>query len=737
VNSTLNSFRANGRLGSVGIAAVFFVATTAILMLRQEVIEYRPGQFVQHNITSRVDFDFADADQLARLREQARQLEPRVYRPTSADYWAAFQNELMALPDRATTDPGSLPAFSAYAGTLRPQFNQAVQLFVDNLRQRLTNSAAPLVVLPADQRQQELNGSTDVNSSRAITLSPSTRVNVAGGTYAAAADLPPEVLSQLRGLADPIPRELRPAVVQMAYAFLQHHPTHELDLAATTTAQDRAFADVLPSDAVAHYTHDTVIVPGGVISDRDWQVLQAENAAYIATEQGAWTKQLAGTALTVLCLTAVLAAYVTRYQSRIIRNHIRAVVLAALITSMLLISALAGTGSGPLYFYGFGIAPTILTAIILTIAYDQRFAIGVASVEAVLVTSALNEGISFFLILLIGVLVSCFLLDDVRTRSKLVEVGGAAAIAMMVVTAAGGLNSLEAVPFVIQNTLYAGAAGLAAGFIALGILPFVERVFHITTSMTLLELGDASQPLLKRLAFEAPGTYNHSLQVATLSEAAAEAIGANALACRVGAYYHDVGKLIKADYFAENQPPDGTSRHINLSPNVSLLIILSHVKDGLELARQHHLPATILQFIQQHHGTTLVEFFYKEACRLMNPMGAQVPETEFRYPGPKPKCRETAILMLADCVESACRAMPQPNAERMETLVHELVLRRLRDGQFDECDLTLRDLDRVEHSLAKTLLGVYHGRLAYPSMAAYEPPSTPQPPTPSPARKLA
>jgi putative nucleotidyltransferase with HDIG domain len=295
---------------------------------------------------------------------------------------------------------------------------------------------------------------------------------------------------------------------------------------------------------------------------------------------------------------------------------------------------------------------------------------------------------------------------------------------MMVVSLAAGLTSLESLSYVIQNTFYAGAAGMAAGFVTLGILPFIERIFHITTSMTLLELADVNQPLLRRLALEAPGTYNHSLQVAALAEAAAEAIGANALVCRVGAYYHDVGKLNKSDYFAENQSADSPSRHLNLSPGVSLLIILGHVKDGMELARQHRLPACILQFIQQHHGTTLVEFFYKEACRLTNSTGAEVSETQYRYPGPKPKCRETAILMLCDCVESACRAMPQPTGQRLETLVRDLSLRRLHDGQFDECDLTMRDLDMVQRSLLKTLLGIYHSRVAYPAdLAAPPPPS--------------
>jgi len=216
---------------------------------------------------------------------------------------------------------------------------------------------------------------------------------------------------------------------------------------------------------------------------------------------------------------------------------------------------------------------------------------------------------------------------------------------------------------------------------------------------------------------EAPGTYNHSLQVATLAEEAAEAIGVNSLLCRVAAYYHDVGKINKADYFVENQT-DGHNRHINLSPSVSLLIIIGHVKDGMELAREYNLPTSLFPFIQQHHGTTLVEFFYQRACDTSTPDQQSVEETQYRYPGPKPKTKEIAILMLADAVESACRAMPEPTASRIETLVHEISVRRLQDRQFDECDLTMRDLDAIERSLIKTLLGIYHGRIAYPSTSA-------------------
>src|SRR5688500_7910854 len=188
--------------------------------------------------------------------------------------------------------------------------------------------------------------------------------------------------------------------------------------------------------------------------------------------------------------------------------------------------------------------------------------------------------------------------------------------------------------------------------------------------MTLLELADASQPLLKRLAIEAPGTYNHSLQVATLAEAAADAIGGNSLLCRVAAYYHDVGKINKADYFVENQS-GGENRHLNLSPSVSLLIIIGYVKHGIELAREYNLPSSVLTFIQQHHGTTLVEYFYHRACTQKDGDQPAISETQYRYPGPKPRSKEVAIVMIADAVESATRAMTEPNHNRVEVLVHE------------------------------------------------------------------
>jgi putative nucleotidyltransferase with HDIG domain len=418
-------------------------------------------------------------------------------------------------------------------------------------------------------------------------------------------------------------------------------------------------------------------------------------------------------------ITLVLAAYVAAYQPRIIKNHARALGIVALLLSMLLLAQLTGLGEyGPLYLLG--VAPTLLVAMILTIAYEQRFALGIASVHGMLATVALQQGITFFIVIWIGCLCACFLLGDIRTRSRLIEIGGAMAIAMMIATLASGFMGFDPAKFVMQNALYAGAAGFAVGFIVLGILPFIEKTFRITTSMTLLELADASQPLLRRLQIEAPGTYNHSLQVAVLAEAAAEAIGANSLLSRVGAYYHDVGKIHKAEYFAENQS-GGQNRHLNLTPSVSLLIIIGHVKDGVEMAREYNLPNSLLPFIQQHHGTTLVEYFYHRARQRDQDQGEDGPgvsEMQYRYPGPKPRSKEVAIVMICDAAESACRAMPEPSAGRVEGLVHDLIMRRLLDGQFDECDLTMREIEIVERAIMKALMAIYHGRIQYPSTAA-------------------
>lgn len=267
--------------------------------------------------------------------------------------------------------------------------------------------------------------------------------------------------------------------------------------------------------------------------------------------------------------------------------------------------------------------------------------------------------------------------------------------------------------------------GIVTGMVVGGLLPVLESVFGVTTDVTWLELGDLNHPLMRRLSIEAPGTYHHSLVVANLSEAAAETIGAGANMCRVCSYFHDIGKLSKPEYFIENMDP-AANPHEDLTPRMSALVIIAHVKDGVDLAIKHNLNSRIIDVIEQHHGTSLAYYFYRQALdqkteqeRLVKLGKAkeddvqQVSEETFRYPGPRPQFKESAIISLADAVESASRTLEKPNASRIETMIDEIVQARMADGQLDECDLTIAELAKIKASFAKTLLSMMHGRIKY------------------------
>jgi putative nucleotidyltransferase with HDIG domain len=718
--------QAHGAFVSIWIAGAFFACATAILMLREDVVPYRPGQWAPHDIVSRVDFVFREEKRLIDARQVARDQEPRVYQAVTPDPWSIVQQKLLTLPDMVAgsqmdsisqelkqfLDAGALQKLQeCVSGPQRVGWEKSVKEYIIGAR------SLDLVILPEDNRREDLNRTIVIPGAgvpRRTELTHTLRMR-------------DEISAKLEKFAQQqFVLALQPKVTALTLYWLT--PTHVVDEVATAEARNRAEQQVPSTAGDVVRKANMRIVETGEITQDDWKLLKAENDSFNATIRGsAWTERL-GIAGTVLILTIVMSAYIVRYQPRVVRNHARAGAIAAMMLAMLLLAQLAAVGTSQTYL--FGPAAVVLVAMILAIVYDQRFALGIGTIHAILVTLALSADLSYFLILESGVIACCFLLDDLRSRSKLVEVGGLTALAMIAATAAAGALDLDPIRYIARNCLYVGAAGLAVGFVVLGILPFIEKIFRITTSMTLLELADASQPLLRRLALEAPGTYNHSLQVATLAEEAAKAIGGNSLLCRVAAYYHDVGKINKADYFVENQT-DGQNRHINLSPNVSLLIIIGHVKDGIELAREYNLPTSIFPFIQQHHGTTLVEFFYHRACDTAAPDQPTVSDTQYRYPGPKPKSREIAVVMLADAVESAARTMSDPTPARIETLVHDLAMKRLLDGQFAECDLTMRELELVERSLVKSLMAIYHGRIAYPSTVATT--GAPAPSTASPA----
>lgn len=721
-SNAASSLRSEGVFKSILIAIAFATLASLILLMRPEVVAYRPNQYVAHDIVARADFDYTDASVLDEARTKAAVAEPRVFVETRR-VWDEIQQSLLALPDRVKGQrleslPPELGGILDNATLARLQeiaeqyprrtWDESVRNFIKSMRK-----IDPIVIDDATRAKE-------IQLGRAIQIVGS---GLRAPEYTYAPTMGDAIYKVVEGPAgENFTGALAPKIAMLVKFDLvgDEKGTHRLDEEATLRAEALAKSRVTPAQGIRRFAANQKIVAAGKITEADWMILKAENDAYRRSLGfRAAALAYAGLCGLVVLITVAMCVYVGAYAKRIVRNHVRGVGLAALMLATLLVAQLTAVGTSRLYFSG--VAPTILVAMILSIAYDQRFALGAAALHAILVTIAVGQGLPFYLVLLAGSAVCCFTIDELRSRSRLIEVGGLSAIALMFATAAGGLIEGDPLEFALTDALYAGAAGIAVGFLVLGILPFVERVFRITTSMTLLELADTGNPLLRTLSREAPGTYNHSMQVATLAEEAVAAIGGRALLARVGAYYHDIGKMNKPEYFIENQAHGAPNRHMTLNPNVSMLIIVGHVKDGIELARTNNLPTALFPFIQSHHGTTLVEYFYWQALKQQEAQTgeeADVPEHQFRYPGPKPKSKEVAVVMITDAVESICRTLDEPTASRIEGVVRDVIMKRLTDGQFDECDITMRELHLVEKSLVRTLLGIYHSRITYPSTVA-------------------
>ena len=357
--------------------------------------------------------------------------------------------------------------------------------------------------------------------------------------------------------------------------------------------------------------------------------------------------------------------------------------------------------------------PMAATSMALTLLLNPTAAIVATVVTGLLVGLMAGQQLAVALGLIFGGVAGIVAVRGARKREHLLAAGawsGAVqALAILAVLVAEHTAWREALWIA---ALGGACSGAIAFVLTIALLPVLEKLFGFMTDITLLELSDLNHPLLKELSLKAPGTYHHSLIVATLAEAGCEAIGANGLLARVGCYFHDIGKMPKADYFVENQPV-GHSRHDALSPSMSSLIILNHVKEGIELAQAHHLNPAIIDFIPGHHGTGLIYYFYRRAIEQVEDERL-LKEESFRYPGPRPRTRETAVAMLADSSEAACRALPDHSAAKLTGVVRRMINNKFIDGQLNDCELTLRDLERIAEAFVRVLTGMYHSRVPYP-----------------------
>ncbi|TVQ59493.1 MAG: HDIG domain-containing protein [Phycisphaerales bacterium] len=501
-------------------------------------------------------------------------------------------------------------------------------------------------------------------------------------------------------------------------------PTFVFDEAESARLQEQAAAAVEPV-LITYREGDVLIRRGQVLEERTRVVLVREQRVHIAAgpRMPVWLGR-AGMTGGVLVVTMAMGAYLWFFYPRSLREPQKIVAVAAA-TALVTVIALWGAAANPGLLMIVAFAPTVFLAVVFAIAFDQRLAIAFAALQGLLVCAALGQTPAIYLVALVGVAAAAWRLREIRNRKAILSAGavtaGAMAVALLFAAlidrplAGAGVSQGVAIRGVAIDALQVGIGAMFVAFLALGLLPVIERAFDVSTGMTLIELRDPKHPLLRELAQRAPGTYTHSITVATLVEAAADAIGADGLHAYVGSLYHDIGKMNKPEYFVENQA-GGLNRHNKLSPAMSLLVIVGHVKDGVELAREYNLPRSIRSYIETHHGTTLVEYFYQRARERADEASGDTPaEFGYRYPGPKPRTKEEAILMLCDAVESASRALGEPTPSRIEGLVQTLATKRLMDGQFDECDLTLRELHIIEQTVIKSLNSIYHARIAYPS----------------------
>ncbi|MFA7657892.1 MAG: HDIG domain-containing metalloprotein [Candidatus Gastranaerophilaceae bacterium] len=483
-------------------------------------------------------------------------------------------------------------------------------------------------------------------------------------------------------------------------------PNLVVDEYATDTARRNAQNSVKPYE-VTFQKGDKILFEGEPVTQLKRDALV--KAGYNVLELG--YKGFIGIFIIVVLGTLAFLKYMKTFEKNYLEaNHITITAILALFFA--LVAVLIPTGFSPY------ILPFPAFIIILSIFTNPRIAFMEASVLLAILAIALGYNIQFVSVFILINLMSTVAIAKVKFSRRFDLIKTGIEIALMSVILVVTVYSLEKCLIDVSNVLIVNDSalilinGMLSGVIALGLLPLLESIFKIITPYGLAELADHNQPLLKRLQFEAPGTYHHSLMVSNLCEAAAEAVGANPILARVGAFYHDIGKLKRPLFFVENQSYFGIENpHAKLNPRLSKMVITAHPKDGFELAKEYGLPPILYNFILQHHGESLASYFYTQAVA---EEGAEnVKEEQFRYTGPKPNMKETAILMIADAVESAVRSLKTPTNEEIEAIIDKIIIERLNDGQLSDSPLTLRDVKTIAATFNRILRGMQHNRIRY------------------------
>ena len=505
---------------------------------------------------------------------------------------------------------------------------------------------------------------------------------------------------------------------ELAYGLINNYfrPNTIFNPEKTHLLREAAMAAVPPQQVIIRQG-EKIIGAGEIVQP---ETLVKLNALGLAETLVPW-RTIVGNALLVIILMLVVLVYLYQ-QNRKIFNRAGYLYLIGIIVVMVLAVAKAivfGNVAqwpelGALFGY---MAPLAAAGMLIAILLDSRLAVLIATIMSFLLVIMTDGQVRFGLVGLVSSITGIYGVGKLSQRGDMVKAGIFTGIAGVITIGIMGILSNASASLILTSSILFGLInGFLSSVLTIGFLPYLEGIFGITSAVRLLELSHPNNPLLKRLLTEAPGTYYHSLIVGNLAEAAADEVEADGLLARVGAYYHDIGKLKRPYFFIENQIAKNNP-HDKITPSLSTLIVTSHVKDGVEMAKENKLPAVIIKIIEQHHGSGLCTFFYHKALENGQKNKGNIKEIEFRYEGPKPQTKETAIIMLADVVEAAVRSLSNQTPGKIEGMVRKTIKEKLLDGQLDESDLTFKDLDRIAGAFVQVLNGIFHTRVEYPVLS--------------------
>ncbi|MCM3746363.1 HDIG domain-containing protein [Paenibacillus pasadenensis] len=512
-------------------------------------------------------------------------------------------------------------------------------------------------------------------------------------------------------------RSTREIVQELARMTLM--PNKFLDTAATEEARQLARENTTP---VIIKEGGVVVKKGELITQEKYDML--EGAGLLGGQRN-YLPQI-GLLLTSLLFLSVIVVYL--YQTGRIGgvkpryNNMHLFMLwLILVLNFVMMQATALAQSSSMPYVGY-LAPAAVGTMLITLLLDKHLAIVSSFIFAIMGSIIFNHDASLIFDFKYGFVISVvsfsaiFTVHRASQRSAILKAGIMASLfGTVTVLAVLLLGTLPDRSEILYSLGFAFASGLITAVLVIGLMPFFELSFGILSALKLVELSSPNHPLLRKLLTETPGTYHHSVMVGNLSEAAAEAIGADGLLCRVGSFYHDIGKTKRPNYFIENQS-NMENPHDSMDPKLSKSIIVAHARDGVEMLKQHNIPKPLRDIAEQHHGTTSLKFFYFKAVKQAEEDGIEPDFTEddFRYPGPKAQSKEAAIVGIADCVEAAVRSLRNPTMENVESMIQKIIKSRLDDGQFNECDLTLKELDKIGQTLKEAVIGIFHSRIEYP-----------------------